>query len=649
VLTRRGLGLLAAPLAALTGALSGGCRAVPDLPAVPRLPGIPGGPWRPVAGPPVARFEAQGAAAGGKLYLFGGFYNTRMDAATRSDAYDPATDSWTRIADLPEPLTHAPVVVDGKTLYILGGYVARHPGGSTAHVWKYDVEANAWSQAPDLPAPRGAGAAARVGRTLHFFGGTDRPAGQTDDVDQPDHFVLALDGGAARWERRAPLPHPRNHLAGLALGDRIYAIGGQRGHDEGTEAQSAVEVYDPAGDAWRAVAPLPLARGHIASSTFDVDGRIMVMGGSVDDGACCGAATAEVSLYDPEADLWVRLTPLPVPRKSPVAGLAGGRIVVATGNPGDATPTFATWALDSAGGWGTGPSLPVALGEVAGGVVGGTLFLVGEGSPATLAYDLATGVWADPGALARRPLAGHHHAAEVVDGRLYLLGGLDAGQGKVQIYDPQSNTWRLGADAPFSAGSCASAVIGGELYLAGGIVGDTTTSAVAKYDPRRDAWTPLAPMRQGRNHAAGATDGARLYVFGGRGAGSGEGNFVANGFADVQVYDPARDAWTSSEAGALAPLPQARGGMGRAVFYGGRFYVMGGETQNGQGATRAGVYHRVDVYDPRANTWSQGQPLRTARHGIFPLLVAGRIFVAGGGVKSGGSSSTVLEIYTPTP
>jgi hypothetical protein len=35
----------------------------------------------------------------------------------------------------------------------------------------------------------------------------------------------------------------------------------------------------------------------------------------------------------------------------------------------------------------------------------------------------------------------------------------------------------------------------------------------------------------------------------------------------------------------------------------------------------------------------------TARHGIFPLVIAGRIYVAGGGVHSGDSTSTMLEVY----
>jgi hypothetical protein len=55
----------------------------------------------------------------------------------------------------------------------------------------------------------------------------------------------------------------------------------------------------------------------------------------------------------------------------------------------------------------------------------------------------------------------------------------------------------------------------------------------------------------------------------------------------------------------------------------------------------------VDIYNPLTNTWRLGPPMPTARHGIFPLYYAGRIYVAGGGIHSGGSQSTVLEIYTP--
>jgi N-acetylneuraminic acid mutarotase len=301
-------------------------------------------------------------------------------------------------------------------------------------------------------------------------------------------------------------------------------------------------------------------------------------------------------------------------------------------------------------GWRMGPPLPVALGEVASGVIDGVLYVVGEGSPVTLGYDIATDTWSNPGDLAARPYAGHHHAAEVVNGNLFLFGGLhDGSPGKVQIYDPLTNSWSLGTDMPWAGSSSSSALINGEVYVCGGIVGSNTVTDCGKYDPVTDTWTPIASMIDGRNHAASATDGVNFYIFGGRGPGSGDGNVVANGFADVQIYDPLADIWESSNdpGSTLEPLPQARGGTGKAVFFNGEFYVLGGETLNGAGATPSNTYDRMDIYDPLSNTWRLGPPMPTARHGIFPVLHDNQVYLGGGGRSAGFGQSDVLEIYAP--
>ena len=301
------------------------------------------------------------------------------------------------------------------------------------------------------------------------------------------------------------------------------------------------------------------------------------------------------------------------------------------------------------GTWQSGPAMPAPLGEVAAGVIGRHIYVVGETNAATMVFDTVTGTWSTGAA---RPQPGNHHAAEVVNGKLYLFGGLTQGSdGEVQIYDPVANTWSKGADMPFAAGSSSSALIGGQVFVAGGIVGVNTTNRLARYDPALDTWTELAPMPQGRNHTASGTDGQKFYVFGGRGPGSGDRNVTTNGFDTTQVYDPATNTWQSSltPGSTLAPLPQARGGMGKAVYLGGEFYVIGGETLTGADATANGVYHRVDAYDPAANTWRLDAPMPTARHGIFPVELSGRIGVAGGGIKFGGSQSAVLEVFTPAP
>jgi N-acetylneuraminic acid mutarotase len=291
--------------------------------------------------------------------------------------------------------------------------------------------------------------------------------------------------------------------------------------------------------------------------------------------------------------------------------------------------------------------MPVALGEVACAAIGGRIYVVGEGSSQTLSFDTATRQWST--SHPARPHPGHHHAAESLDGKWYLIGGLGGGEGKVQIFDTATSSWSLGADMPWAGGSVSTCRIGGRIYAAGGIVGGTTVDHCAAYDIGSNTWIPLAPMpfQKGRNHAAAGTDGTRFWIFGGRGVGSGAGNTVANGFADVQVYDPASDTWTASylPGSGLSPLPIGRGGMGKAVYHQGEFLIFGGETLDGPGAVAGNVYDRVDVYDVGTNTWRLATPMRTPRHGIFPVVHRGRIFVPGGGVVAGFSTTSVMDAF----
>jgi N-acetylneuraminic acid mutarotase/glucose/arabinose dehydrogenase len=299
------------------------------------------------------------------------------------------------------------------------------------------------------------------------------------------------------------------------------------------------------------------------------------------------------------------------------------------------------------GGWSPGPQLPVSLGEVSGGIINGVMYMVGHGSAVTLAYDLARRIWIT--SVPQRPFQGDHHAAEVIDGKLYLFGGIGGGsEGKVQIFNPDTQQWTLGTSVPFATGSASTALIDGKVYVAGGIVGGTTVTDAAVYDPKLNSWTTIAPMPLGRNHAAAGTNGSLFFVFGGRGPGSGDGNVVADGFDDTQIYNPATNTWVSSSdpGSSIQPLPQKRGGMGKAAFFGGEFYVIGGETTStGSGQVAGNVYNRVDVYNPTLNTWRLESSLPTARHGIFPLAYDGKIFVAGGGVQAGHSASAILEVF----
>lgn len=438
--------------------------------------------WKTVAPSPIERSEGPpSAVVNDKLYVFGGFYNELFQATTRSDVYDPATNKWTRIADMPIAVTHLKAAVDGQTIWFAGGFQGDNPGPAISDVWKYNVTSDTWSKGPSLPEVRSAGALVRLDRELHYFGGfkADR------NTATGEHLVLSLEGGT-NWTTAAPLPDPRGHLGGAALGGKIYAIGGARSHHIKPVDVNSVHAYDPANNTWTTVASLPTPRSHFESSTTILNDRLLIVGGR--SSTTGKTALNHVTQYDPTTNTWIALPPLPDELIAPVAQVIGNQIIVANGGLNRTTSPQSTTRIGVlANKWESVRAMPVALGEVAGGIIGNKLYLVGEGSSATLAHNLSTGTWSSTSSLTKRPFVGHHHAAEVVKGKLYLIGGLGSSAGKVQIYNPATNTWSLGKNMPFAAGSTSTSVINGEIYVAGGIV-TTTTTKVAKYNPATNTW-----------------------------------------------------------------------------------------------------------------------------------------------------------------
>jgi N-acetylneuraminic acid mutarotase len=478
--------------------------------------------------------------------------------------------------------------------------------------------------------------------TLHFIGGwlPDRA------TDSEDHWTLSP--GDSVWRARAPLPLARGHLTATVVDGLVYAIGGNSGHDPVPIEEPFVHRYDPGTDSWERVVDMPKAISHVEPGTLPYSNGVIIVGGrSRSSGE---ENVQDVYLYRPREGQWRHLGLAPTRMLGGLAVLWDESVVAGLGAPRANYPeTPYLWRAPVRNHWWGSRSMPLELGEVAAGIIDDALYVVGEGAVGTLRFDLTRGDWRIE-TEAVRPAVGNHHAAEVVGHEWYLLGGFGGeSEGMVQIFDARTRQWRLGPRMPFAAGSSASALIDSVIYVAGGIEKERTVQRMAALDLRTMTWKERAPMPLARNHAASGTDGTRFYVFGGRGPGSGDKNEVANGYADVQVYDPRTDTWTVSDGRPNSPkaLPQARGGTGKAAWLNGEFWVVGGETFDGTGANANGTYARVDRYDPVRNQWTAGAPLPTARHGIFPVTHEGRLFIAGGGTRAGYGASAILEIIWP--
>jgi N-acetylneuraminic acid mutarotase len=310
--------------------------------------------------------------------------------------------------------------------------------------------------------------------------------------------------------------------------------------------------------------------------------------------------------------------------------------VLAVGCLGAQTTSRAPLDPDAAGQWESRTTMTWARQEVAVGAIGGQVYVIGGfGSTAepvdtVEVYDPGTDRWRTAAPL---PIAVHHAAAAVVDGRLFVIGGYTGGRvrwtplGTVFEYDPALNSWRGRAQMPTPRGGHAVAVVGGRLYALGGSA-DRVTNAHEVYDVAADRWSTANGMPTARDHLAAVGFEGRVWAIGGR------ESFLGTQYANVEVYDPATDSWRTG-----TPLPSARGGLA-AVTLGNRIFVFGGETP-------LRIWNATEMYDPTINVWVAKAPMPTARHGIGVAVIDGRIYVPAGGREPGLAATDVNEVFTP--
>ncbi len=237
---------------------------------------------------------------------------------------------------------------------------------------------------------------------------------------------------------------------------------------------------------------------------------------------------------------------------------------------------------------------------------------VGGGSANGLAED-DVGRWHEA---AQMPRGRHRFAAARVGDQIIVVGGdTEEGiTGEVEIYDRVSNTWRQGAPKPTPVSNVGAAVVGGLIYIPGGLLPDgSVTDVIEIYDPQEDSWqagpnlpTPLCAY-------AVTTDGGRVLVFGG---------WDGAQYSNVALaLDPGEQVWTE-----MPNLPHARL-QGAAAYLQGRAYLIGGF--DGRQALR-----EVDVLDLDAGEdaeWQRGPDLIEARAGLGAAVIGDTLYVVGGG------------------
>ncbi|HLQ24790.1 MAG TPA: kelch repeat-containing protein [Acidiferrobacterales bacterium] len=318
-----------------------------------------------------------------------------------------------------------------------------------------------------------------------------------------------------RWIKLAPFPEPSEELLGAAAGGKMYAFAGLA---PGWKPKGLVYEYDPASDKWTKKKPMALASHHVG--LVEYRGKIYAFGGFVppEAGEPAWVPINNAWEYDPVADTWKALAPMPTKRGSPVVAAVGNKIYVIGGAT---TPAHSNETA-------VHPARPhLAVGTVE-------------------EYDPATNTWRERTPM---PTARNHAVTGAVNGKIYVIGGrvgaafigVASNTNVVEEYDPAADAWRPRTRMPTPRSAMAAGVHDGRIYVEGGEFQDSqmmaTFRALEAYDPASNTWAVLPSMPVSRHGLAGGIVGNRLHMVSGDVQSAGTGVHVDSESHDAFEFD----------------------------------------------------------------------------------------------------------------
>lgn len=293
----------------------------------------------------------------------------------------------------------------------------------------------AWSAGPDLPSPRAECVALLAPDDAVLLLGGTGPGGST--------VVPRRVNGAAGWTIAPSLDTTRRAPGAVRSPGGILVFGGGNGNEPTDEVLS----YDYYGGDSQDMEKMSVGRDQFAFAA-DALGLAYAIGGR----GAGGQILATVERYDPVADAWVGLAPLP--------GARHGAMAVGTATNG----IYVFGGADQLG-------------------------VRAE----TYRYTSGSGAWEPAAPL---PVAVRQGAAVRFENRIYVIGGVSAAGpvGNVQVYDPATDRWSQ--DEPLPAPRYAHGAVveaSGRILVAGGYGAAGTVSA-SVYETQRLDVPETAPV-----------------------------------------------------------------------------------------------------------------------------------------------------------
>jgi Kelch motif len=247
------------------------------------------GQWREVSAMlPGAQSELAVTSWNGQLYALGGYGDARG-----FKRFDPASNSWTRLPDMPAGRDHLSAFALDGGIYFSGGFT-NGGGDQSISAFRFDLARGVWEPRAEIPFSVASGAATLFGRAY---------------IASEDGSLLEYDALSRKTRRIESAPNniARDHSNLVAYLGELWLIAG-RFPETATTA-----IYDPVSNNWRAGPKIFNRRGGFAAAV--VSDQIIISGGEVlgDSAAQLAYVEASTEVLAIGADFWQVAARQPLP------------------------------------------------------------------------------------------------------------------------------------------------------------------------------------------------------------------------------------------------------------------------------------------------------------------------------------------------
>ncbi|CAK1545255.1 unnamed protein product [Leptosia nina] len=242
--------------------------------------------------------------------------------------FDPVTNTWESVGELPEPRHHHSVAFLRGRVFLVGGADPREDdlrGKSVvvSTVWSYEPVTRSWYSESGLAVPRKNFGLVVHKMALYAIGGQDKKGRVLRSVER-------FDPKTGSWSEVRSMGVARMAVAAVKYRDYIWVAGGMTGEKKRPVCK-IVECYNSKTNEWTEIHSLRFPRCF--ASMFAMNDKLYIIGGAgkMSDKDKTPSSVSAIDVWDWKERQWKLDTEMSIPRHGHALAYLGTQLIIIGG------------------------------------------------------------------------------------------------------------------------------------------------------------------------------------------------------------------------------------------------------------------------------------------------------------------------------